>query len=80
MCVYFNLLLHCTLPSVRLKLLFKNKQKENKLIFEMDKDSSAIQKKITTEVEQFKSAQKGMTSIASVLIRTFCLHFCRIKS
>lgn len=24
------------------------------------KDSSAIQKKITAEVEQFKSAQKGM--------------------
>lgn len=25
----------------------------------MDKDSTAIQKKITAEVEQFKSAQKG---------------------
>lgn len=30
----------------------------------MDKDSTAIQKKITTEVEQFKSAQKGMDSIS----------------
>lgn len=25
----------------------------------MDKDSTAIQKKLTAEVEQFKSAQKG---------------------
>lgn len=31
----------------------------------MDKDSSAIQKKLTAEVEQFKSAQKGMFLISS---------------
>lgn len=29
----------------------------------MDKDSAAIQKKIQSEVEQFKSAQKGKLSL-----------------